>query len=227
MNSAVKSGIKKEIQLYSLIGSDLALKDAAVKKIKQEWLNKESESFNFDTFYSKDLELKVLQERILSLPVNSKKRIILIKDAEDLKEETKDFILKYVNSTNLSVILVLDFSESDYKDDFLRSLTKFSHVQRFKQSQVLDTFSLSRQIESRKMGSALLVLNQLLKDGEKPERIMGGLRYVWEKNKASSIENRRKLRVLLTCDIDIKTGKLRPDFALEKLVIKLCSLPKS
>lgn len=29
---------------------------------------------------------------------------------------------------------------------------------------------------------ALRILGQLLKNGEKPERIMGGLRYVWEKD---------------------------------------------
>jgi len=227
MVSDVKSGIKKEALVHLLVGDDPLLKDGAIKKIKQQSLNKKSESFNFDVFYPKDLYLKDLQEKILCLPVNSEKRIILIKEAQDLKDEIKDFVISYASCAHPSVILILDFTDTSYKEVFLKYLYRFSQIQRFAEKNHPDTFSLSRQIESRKMDLALLVLNQLLESGEKPERIMGGLRYVWEKNKASSLETRRKLRVLLTCDIDIKTGRLKPDFALEKLVIKLCSLPKS
>ena len=66
-----------------------------------------------------------------------------------------------------------------------------------------------------------------MEDGEKPERIIGGLRYAWAKGNVYSAEAKKKLKALLNCDIDIKTGRLRPDFALEKLVIKLCSLGRS
>jgi len=70
------------------------------------------------------------------------------------------------------------------------------------------------------------VLNQLLRNGEKPERILGGLRYSWENSMADVFQIRKKLRLLLSCDIDIKTGRLRSDFALERLVVNLCCLTK-
>jgi DNA polymerase III delta subunit len=70
------------------------------------------------------------------------------------------------------------------------------------------------------------VLNQLLKKGERPERILGGLRYSWENSIATPLETRRRLKALLNCDIDIKTGRLKADFALERLVVSLCSLAK-
>lgn len=219
--------VKKEAGVYLLIGTDSVSKDANIRKIKQELLGNTSVNFNFDAFHQRDLSLKDLQERILSLPLKSKKRVILIKEAQDLKDQIKEFILNYAKNPHSSIVLILDSDESEYKNDFIKALSKLALVERFKTDVALDTFALTRQIEARRMDSALLILNQLLKDGEKPEKIMGGLRYTWGKNKASSLETKRKLKSLLTCDLDIKTGKLRPDFALEKLVIKLCSLPKS
>jgi len=65
-------------------------------------------------------------------------------------------------------------------------------------------------------------LAQLLKNGERPEMIMGGLRYAWEKSPLSPVDLKLKLKALLDCDIDIKTGRLQPDFALENLIIRLC-----
>jgi len=67
------------------------------------------------------------------------------------------------------------------------------------------------------------VLNQLLENGEKPEWILSGLRYAWGKNIATPLEKKRRLKFLLDCDMDIKTGKLKPVFVLEKLIIKLCA----
>lgn len=72
---------------------------------------------------------------------------------------------------------------------------------------------------------ALRILNELLRNGERPERILGGLRYAWEREFTPGVEAKRRLKLLLNCDINIKTGKLKPNFALEKLVISLCSLP--
>nr|HPL83037.1 hypothetical protein [Candidatus Omnitrophota bacterium] len=63
-----------------------------------------------------------------------------------------------------------------------------------------------------------------IKDGERPERILGGLRYSLENNVQDVKGLRRRLKLLLNCDIEIKTGKLKPVFALEKLVVNLCAL---
>jgi DNA polymerase III delta subunit len=96
----------------------------------------------------------------------------------------------------------------------------------FKETVKPDTFVLSRSIESRRLDTALKLLDQLLKDGEKPERILGGLRYAWERGIANPVETKRRLKLLLGCDIDIKTGRLKPSFALEKLVVGLCAAGK-
>lgn len=209
---------------YLFIGEDSPFKDIQFRKIRQECLVKETEEFNLDILYAKGLGLKDLQSRLLCLPVKSPKRIVVIRDAEGLKEEVKGFILQYVKKAPKQVVFILDFNRQERKDAFLSGLFRYSKVFTFKDAPRSDTFTLSRQINMNKPDYALRVLNQLLKMGEKPERILGGLRYAWEKDTAADFVMKRRLNLLLNCDLDIKTGRIKPHFALEKLVVSLCGL---
>jgi DNA polymerase III delta subunit len=213
--------------VYLFIGEDPLSKDIKLKEIKEEFLNKGAEQFNLDILYAKGLALRDLQERFLSLPVKSPKRIIIIKDAQDLKEDLRGFIIQYVKKPHKNITLVLDISCVPRMDEFINHLYRHAKISRFKETKALDTFALGRWIVLRKPDYALRVLNQLLKDGQRPEWILGGLRYLWERDTASPFEMKRKLKLLLHCDIDIKTGRLKPVFALERLVINLCGLKSS
>lgn len=219
--------VKKEGLLYLFIGEDCFSKDAKLKKIKEEFLNKDIESFNLDTLYARELNLMELEEKLLCLPFKAKKRVVVIKDAQCLKEDIQDFILKYAKDPRPYIVLVLDMSQYDPKNEFVRRILRFTIVCRFKEPMHLDTFALSRQIELKRGDYALRLLNQLLNNGEKPERILGGLRYSLMKIARSHFETRRRLKLLLNCDIDIKTGRLKPSLALERVVINLCCLDKS
>ena len=213
--------------VYLLIGQDVLSKDTALKQIKEKFLTPELAQFNQDVLYAKDLDILSFQERLLTLPVKSPKRIIIIKDSQNLKENIKEFILKTAATASSSTVLVLDFAQRSYKDEFIRRLSGFAQVKEFKATSKPDAFALSRQIEMKKMDAALSILIQLLDEGEKPERILGGLRYAWEKNNTASPQARRKLQALLACDIEIKTGKLKANLALEKMVISLCGFSDS
>ncbi|MFA5156643.1 MAG: hypothetical protein WC532_04560 [Candidatus Omnitrophota bacterium] len=210
--------------VYLFIGDDPLSKDARLNKIKEDLLPVATRDFNLDLMYGRQTSLRSLQEKILTLPVKAKARIIVIKDGQQLKEDVREFILEYARQKTPSVVLIIDIVQADRKDEFVKTLSRYAEAVRFKDVVKADTFTLSRQIEIRRMDQALRVLNQLLEDGEKPERIIGGLRYAWERGDIYSLQAKKKLKALVNCDIDIKTGKLRPDFALEKLVIRLCSL---
>jgi hypothetical protein len=148
---------------------------------------------------------------------------VVIKNVEALKDEVKDFLARYVKKPYPQVTLVLDLNEFDKKDEFTIQVCRYAKAFRLKEPVHPDTFALSRSIEAGRADNALRILGGLLKEGERPERILGGLRYVWEKDTSSSLEKRKRLKFLLNCDIEIKTGKLKPLFALEKLVIGLCA----
>ncbi len=213
--------------IYLFIGQENQPKEVALARIKEENLSADLRDFNCDSLYSKNLSLKDLQERMLFLPLSSSKRIILIKEAQLLKQEAKDFLLKNISFFAQHLILVFFWEHFDSKDSFLIKLSKQAKVLRFKEEYRPDTFVLGRDLEEKHFDSALKTLKQLLSNGESPERILGGLRYQWEKNlaaKPKALSNRIKL--LMVCDLEIKTGKLRAELALEKMIASLCALSK-
>ncbi len=212
--------------VYIFIGQDNPAKELQLKKIRQVYLAKDLEQFNLDIIYAKDAKLKSIQEIFLGLPVNADKRMIVIKDAGNLSKDCREFIERYLPSASRHIVLVMDFEHFDRKDDFLSTVSRHAKILRFTEIPQEDTFGLLRQIESGQAASALSILTRLLKDGERPERILGGLRYSWEKQNGALAENKRRLLALLECDIDIKKGRLKPAFALEKLVIELCVFAK-
>lgn len=213
--------------VYLFIGQDNSSKEAQLKKIKAEHLAKGLEHFNTDILFAKDLSLKELQEKLLSLPSAGSRRLIVIKEAEALKRESKDFIIRYAQKPHPRLILILDVFQAQRRDEFTENLSRAARVLRFKEGLSVDTFSLSRQIGLGQAAAALQVLSHLLQKGERPEWILGGLRYAWEKDNGAPAKMAKRLKLLVNCDLEIKTGRLKPAFALEKLIICLCGLRQS
>jgi len=213
--------VVKDKLLYLLVGQDSSAKDVMLERLKKEFLPADLEKFNFDILYARELSLKILQERLLELPVKSKKRLVLIKGAGQIKTDCKEFLLSYCRKPPANIILVLDTDKSDPRDEFINNFARHAQVSRFQEKARLDTFMLSRRITSNQAAEALGILRQLLENGEKPERILGGLRYSCEKESSSLQETKRRMKLLINCDIEIKTGRVKPDFALEKLVVSL------
>ncbi len=208
--------------IYILVGEDTLAKDDKMNKLKAEFLPRHLEEFSLDTLYAKELSLAGLQERILCLPVNDGKRVVVIKDAEELKNDIKEFLVLYAKKPQPGVILIIDIASYRSSAAFIKNVSTHAQVCRFKEQEASDTFTLCRQLDSRKASASLKILQQLLKNGERPERILGGLRSSWMRNNSNPAELKKKLKLLLTCDLDIKTGRLKPAFALERLIIKLC-----
>ncbi len=210
--------------LYLFLGQDSLSKDLKLKNIKQAILGPALEPFNADILYGRELTLEKLQERFLALPLKAAKRLMVIRDAQALKEELREFILNYALKPSPGLVLILDFALTDSRSEFIQRLKRHAQVVQFKENVQPDTFLLSRLINLKKADYALRVLNQLLNNAEKPEWILGGLRYVSERDVVNPQEKRKRLKLLLHCDMEIKTGRLKPRFALEKLVVGLCSL---
>ena len=66
--------VKKESPVYLFIGQDSLSKDIRLKKLKEEFLDPQTQYFNLDVLYARELNLKDLQERLLCLPFKAKKR---------------------------------------------------------------------------------------------------------------------------------------------------------
>jgi len=215
--------VKNDNPVCLLVGPDCPAKDSALENIKKDLLSRQTAEFNLDMLYGKEVSLNEIQEKLLFLPVRASRRLVIFKDVQDAKQDVKEFLLTYCRKPSEQVFLVLDFRSGQGQEPFLKQLSGCRMI-RFQEERAQTVFDLGRQIEYGKVAISLTMLDQLLKKGEKPERILGGLRSLLERQ-ASGIRRLKKIsRLLLECDQCIKTGAMRPSFALEKLIVSLCSL---
>jgi DNA polymerase III delta subunit len=208
--------------VYLFVGQDYHSKNIRLEKIKRQFFSKDLEYLNYDVFFAEELKLLQLQEALKRLPQKAKKRIVLIRDAEFLKKELKEYIISYVKKPIPSCILILDFRQFDERDAFIKSILEYVNKFTFLSQEILDTFKLSKEIERRRIYPALKILHNLILEGTDPEMILGGLRYSWQNSFLSTQEKKKRLSLLLDADLSIKTGKLDPLLALERLIFCLC-----
>ena len=230
---------------YLFIGEDEFSKDAQLQRIKQALFSPQLESFNFEILYSRDLSLKTLKTRLSALPVKARQRLILIRNAARLSQNIKEYLSTFLKQPLPHACLILDIRQVDQGDRFFSQISRSVKLINFRQSRKINAFTLARQIFSgprqghynrreraaydavsisaqNRIKPAIRLLRQLLLQGEKPERILGAFRYQLHQQGLDLCQRKKKLDFLLNCDIDIKKGRLKPEFALEKMIIKLC-----
>ncbi|MCM8762918.1 MAG: hypothetical protein NC936_03460 [Candidatus Omnitrophica bacterium] len=209
--------------VYLFYGEDEIAKKRSLESLKKKFLNPATLEFNFDLLHAKETDLLVLQEILSRIPLDSPRRIVIIKDTLRLSPKIKDFLIGYVKKPTADTILILDLYQRKPQDAFLKAIMPYVKILNFGEAEYVSTFKLCDELERKRITPALNILHRLLSCGEKAERILGGLRYHWERNTALSPQERaRRLNLLLNCDIDIKRGRLRPEFSLEKLLVNLC-----
>ena len=220
--------VSAQCNAYLFIGQDIVDENGASKKeialnnLKNRFLPPALKDFNLDILHAKGLNLKELQEKLLLLPLGSKSRMLVIRGCQDLLEETRAFILGYLKNPDPRLILVFDTDEYEPKDKFIEHLKRYARALHFRQEVSFDAFDLARSIIAARPKEALKTLYWLLEKRERPELILGGLRYALEKNVHDRLQLGRVIKFLLNCDIEIKTGRIKAGFALEKLVVALC-----
>lgn len=208
--------------IYLFLGTDNREKDSRIKELLSSLLPAGTENFNCDTFWGNELRLHTVQERLKSLPVNSPVRVVIIRSAQKLSEQVKSYLLEYAAGPYKSSVLIVEAEPKHNRDAFLAGLESRAKVYRSKKIQKEDTFLLCRYIDYRRPADALKLLGHLLAGGEPPERIIGGMRYIWQKTRSvPAAQAADRMSRLLECDRQIKTGRLKPHRALEKLVIEL------
>ncbi|TAN61520.1 hypothetical protein EPN16_03095 [bacterium] len=208
---------------YLLVGEDEPAKAEKIQSLKKQLLDSGVEQFNFDIFYGRELTLPLFQEALSRLPVSSGSRLLVIKDALGLKEGPREYFLSRLKSLPSSLVIIMDVSIIPREDNpFLSQIRKAAKTLNFTAGQNANAFNLARALEGRRTDSALDILSDLLKQGERPERILGALRSQLTRC-AGAKERLRRIALLLEADLNVKTGRLKPaQLALEVLVVKLC-----
>jgi|SRR3989338_1000381 len=216
--------------IYFLLGEDPAAKDAKVAAWKQEYLAApESSHFDYDVLYGTKCDPLTLKKALIALPAIAKKRIVLVHECHKLSEPNQKIITEFAASDHDHVLLILESLQWEATNSLVKSVLKTKPS-----AKVVDTgraakqnvFDMTRAIAQQKSADALKVLSDLYSDGTHPLQIMGGLVWFWgsERPRMSASKFEKGLLALGEADLNIKRSRLRPEQAVELVVVKLCAL---
>lgn len=209
--------------VYLFIGEDEFAKAEKIRSLKKQLLNPSLEQFNSEVFRAGELTLPLFKEALSRLPAASKNRFLVIREALRLKEGLQEYFLGQFKRLPDSLVIILDIAAIPKEENsFLNKILKIAKVLHFKAVPCANAFNLARAIRFRQPDYALNILSDLFKQGERPERILGALRYQLVKHSVNLKDKSKAIELLLETDVNIKTGRLKPGFALETLVVKLC-----
>ncbi len=117
-----------EEPVYLLAGSEQFLKEDALAKIKSSFLQDESGDFNFNTFYASSTPVKKILECACTSPFLGRKRVVLVRQIENLSASDGKLILSYVRTPHKHTCLVLETSEDNLKQTFFAEICKYARV---------------------------------------------------------------------------------------------------
>lgn len=213
--------------IYLLLGGDSSAKEAKIAELKSEHLtNDDAVKFDSDAFRGADVDAVTLKKSLIALPAVAKRRLVVLRAIEKLNSQNRKILLDFIDSGQDHAVLVLETGEAP-KNKFFAQLVKKAKVFRFGQEWVkTNVFDVTRAMDNRDPAGALKILNQLMRGGDHPLQIMGGLVWYWgrAKNRVSAESFKKGLLVLQEADLNIKRSRLKPENAVEIAVTKLSSL---
>ena len=124
------------------------------------------------------------------------------------------------------MVLVLEADRLSASDPFIKKIHKKADIFNFSQKERQNVFDMTKAMSSRQTAEALKILSELLTEGDQPLQIMGALVWFWRKikDRLTAVRYVQGLQFLQEADLNIKRSRLRPDYALEVVVVKLTGL---
>lgn len=211
---------------YLFLGTDEISKERKLQQLKQETLKDNQDFFDYERLYAKELTPTLLNEVLSRIPLAADKRLIIIRDIDKLNAKCQEIILSWLKNPSQETLLVLDTQVSEFKEPFFIKLANASKVFHFGRERSLNAFDLASAIQAKRTQEALKIFSVIYQKGEHPTRILGGLFWSWKKmKKFLRADNfNRGIELFLETDINIKFSKLKPETAMEMLIVKLCLL---
>ena len=209
--------------IYFLLGEDVAAKDARIADLKKKILSTDAISFDYEVLHSSKLDPETLKKALMNLPALARQRVVVIRECHRLSPQNRTLILEFANKNYPHLALVLESGEWDSRESFVRGV-KGAQLVEFKTPVKLNVFDMTKAIDLRKDAEALKILENLLSGGIHPLQIMGGLVWFWGKSRGKISPGlfEQGLVALQEADLNIKRSRLKPEYALELLVVKLC-----
>lgn len=213
--------------IYLLLGEDSLTKDAKVEAIRAKLLpNNEALKFDYEVLHAHKLSAEDLKKALVSLPAVALKRLVVLRTLQKCSPAHKKIILEFIDSEDSKIDLILDSDDAGAPNAFIKKISAKAKVFHFKSDAKSNVFDMTKAMTARKPSLALKILADLIGAGQHPLQIMGGLVWFWG-NKQRHLPQAKfseGLKNLKETDLNIKRSKCKPEYAMEVLVVKLCSL---
>jgi hypothetical protein len=209
-----------------LKGSDQSLKDQALRSLTQTHLAQGSEAFDLDIMSVHRRHPDEFRKSLLTLPVMSSKRVVVMRGCDKLSAVQREKCLALLDAPMDHVVWVLDWMRPDGKQAFYKKAVKLARVVDCGVEQPSNVFDMTKLMARGQAKDALKVLTALMADGQHPLQIMGGLVWFWGKQKVRLTPGQfqKGMNALQDTDLHIKRSRMRPDHAMEVLVVRLTQI---
>ncbi len=210
--------------VYLLLGEDLKSKDAKISQIKSVcFKDPQALHFDFEALDAHGLPADTLKKALLILPVLSAKRLVLLRNAHQIKAADAAVLRQFLKQPAAHIDLVLEAKElkSEFKD-----IAALCTVSKFGVAEPDNVFDMTRLMAAGRAKDALKMLHTFYEGGTHPLQIMGGLVWFWGKEGRSLRKEKfeRGLKALEDADLNIKRSRIDPEYAVEKAVVELTGL---
>lgn len=212
---------------FLFLGEGTPAKDQKISELRDKFLSKpQSRQFDYELLHGAKLEPAVLKKALMNLPAIAPKRLIVIRECHKLVPQNQEILVQFLEKSFDHAVLVLDSDDWNMKDSFVKKVRRMVEVVEFSARQEINIFNLSSAIEARREVDALKILDQILESGIHPLQVLGVLVWFWGKSRSRLSKEKFEsgLLALQEADLNIKRSRLRPEYSIELLVVKLLNL---
>jgi len=110
--------------LLFLYGEESFLLDRTFQRLRDVVVPPETRDFNYNLFYAKEAPAQVILDAVLTLPVFSPHRLVLVKDAQDFSSASLEAFLPYLADPLSETILVFTADKIDGRKKFFQEFKK-------------------------------------------------------------------------------------------------------
>jgi DNA polymerase-3 subunit delta len=120
----------KTFPAYLFLGEEDFLKEQSIEKLKSIFLSRDTIDLNYSVFYAKDknFNFKEMSDNLNTSPFLSKKRLIVLRDADSLPTSFKQSTISYLRNPKESSVFVIESAEPAIKGEFLLEASRLAHL---------------------------------------------------------------------------------------------------
>ncbi len=108
--------------VFFVFGSESLLKSKVVSSIRKQYLTDGSDDFDTALFYGDDATGESVLEQLESLPFLSQKRVITLKDVDNMRAAEMKKLIAYIESPSESSVFILTAEKPDKRLSFFKKL---------------------------------------------------------------------------------------------------------